>query len=349
MAKEQFFSINHLLSAMLLAAIFFQNAADAEVVTKWTNPEGKVIEAEFVEMTDQHVSIKLKGQKTPTKIPHEKLSAKSLEEARRLSSEKKDAEKKLGKGTEGKFKLAEHWIPRGKKTEVMVDIPAGQAVKFLSESYGKPTTKVIVNLIVPEKFDPADKDSLVVFCHAPYGNGRGLSVKDMATFQKVALEENALVVAVDGELGNPGQKETPTFRSFLVYSMLEALAKDHPSTQWRYVHAGNSGGSGYASYASMYMIENSYRVVGCYLGVGNYSPLQWDKYIKLKTAQKKKLRLYYSFGENDKVCPKALQDKMLAELKPSPYSSVRVSYHKKGHGFDEAHWKEAFQWFKEPP
>jgi predicted esterase len=333
---------------LLMFVLSLELSAEPEVLEKWTNPEGKVIEAEFVDMTDVHVLVKIKGQQNLTKIPHEKLSAESLENARRLKDERLEAEKKLAEATKGKFKFGEHWIPRGQKTEVAVGIPEGEAVKFLSDAYGKPTDKVLVNLIVPEKFDPADKDSLVVICHAAYGNGRGLSVNYMRTFQKVALEENALVLAADGEFGNPGQKETPNFRCFLVFSMLETLLKDHPADQWRYIHAGNSGGSGYASYNAMYMVNSKYRVIGCYMGVGNYSPLKWDESYKLTTAQKKKFRLYYSFGENDKVCPTDLQDKMLAELKKSPYSSVRVSYHTKGHGFEESHWREAFQWFKEP-
>lgn len=336
------------LLTLLLAALPLPMSAEPEAFAKWTNPEGKVIEAEFVDMTDQHVSLKLKGQQQPIKIAHDKLSVESLEQARRLDGEKKNAAKELAETTKGKFKYGDHWIPRGQKTEVMVDIPSEVAVKFLSDAYGKPTKQVIVNLIVPETFDPADKNSLVVICHAAYGNGRGLSVKDMSTFQKVALEENALVLAADGEFGNPGQKETPNFRSFLLYSALEVFFKDYPVKEWRYIHAGNSGGCGYATFNAMYMVAGGYRVVGCYLGVGNYSPLMWDEAYKLKTDQKKQLRLYYSFGKNDNVCPIALQDKMLAELKRSPYSNVRVSYHTKQHGFEEAHWKEAFQWFKEP-
>lgn len=337
-----------ILLTLLWVALAPRGAAEEAGPQKWSNPEGEIIEAEFVEMTDEHVLLKLKSQPEPVKVAHEKLSAESLEQARRLVEEKKQNERESTEATKGKFKLGEHWIPRGKKTEVMVDIPTEEAVKFLSDVYGKRTTQVKVNVIVPEQFDPADKNALVVICHAPYGNGEGVSVSYVPTFSKVALEENALTLAVDGEFGNPGKRESPSFRSFLVYSALQNLKKDHPADEWRYIHAGHSGGCGYATYTAMYMTTTGYRVAGCYLGVGNYSPLKWDKDYKLKLSQKKQLRLYYSFGKNDKVCPPPLQDKMLDELKRSPYSNVRVSYHMKGHGMEQEHWKEAFQWFKEP-
>ncbi len=335
----------HFLKPLLTAALTLQLSAESGVFTKWTNPEGKIIEAEFVAVTDQYVSLKIKGQPQATQIPHAKLSAVSLEEARRMDSEKKNEEKKLAAANEGKFKLAGQWITRGQRTEVIAEITDKSITKELGKLYGKPTTRVKINVIVPEKFDPADKNSLVVLCQSP---GRNISFSALSNFTRVALEENALVMALDGEFGHPGQNDTPAFRANLLRGAMEVLLRDHPANQWSFIHVGNSGGSGNASYVAMYMMSNDWRVAGCFLGVGNYSPVMWDKDISLKTPQKKQLRLYYSFGENDKVCPTDLQDKMLAELKKSQYTDYRVFYHKKGHGFEESHWKEAIQWFKEP-
>jgi predicted esterase len=334
---------------LLLAALAIPLTAEPEAVAKWTNPEGKVIEAEFVELTDAHVVLRLKGQPEPIKVAHDKLSAESIEQARRLDGEKKKKEKELADATKGKFKLGEHWIPRGKKTQVMIKISSAKAEEELSKFYGKPTTQVKVTAIVPEKFDTADKDSIVVFCHASTSNGKGVSEWAIKDFEKIALEENALVLAADGEFGNPGKKDTPVFRSFLVYSVLQAMPEDYPSDQWRYIHAGHSGGCGYASYNGMYMIHGGHRVIGCFLSGGNYSPTKWDDAYKLKTSQKKQMRLFYSFGKNDPITTPALQDEMLKELKDSPYKNLRVVYHMDKHAVHQPHWKEAFQWFKEPP
>lgn len=338
-----------MLLPLLLATLCLPVAAEPEALAKWTNPEGRLIEAEFVDLTDEHVLLKMKGQAEPIKVAHAKLSAESLAQARLLGEEKKKKAEEEAAATKGKFKFADQWVPRGQKTEVMVEIPSKEAVKFLSDTYGKPTTRVRVNLIVPENFDPADQGSLAVFCHETYGNGKGLSVGTMRVFQKVALQENAIVLAADGEFGNPGPKESPNFRAFLAYSALQALLKDHPAAaQWRYIHAGNSGGSGYASYTAMYMVQSGYRVAGCFMGVSDYSPVKWDGSYKLKAEQKKQLRFYYSLGKNDPVCTPESQDRMLAELRKSPYKSVRVVYHERKHGFEESHWNEAFQWFKTP-
>lgn len=333
---------------LLLAASALSLSAEPEAIAKWTNPDGKVIEADFVEITDEHVLLKLKGQPEPIKITHDKLSTASLEQARRLGEEKEKKAKELAEATKGKFKLGEHWIPRGKRVQVMIRIPTEDAKKKLGEFYGKPTTQVKVTAIVPEKFDPTDKDSIAVFCHASTSKGKGLSEWAIKDFEKIALEENALVLAADGEFGNPGKKDTPVFRSFLMFSVMQALQDDYPAEFWRYIHAGHSGGCGYASYNAMYMIHTDNRVIGCFLSGGNYSPLKWEESYRLKASQKKQMRLSYSFGKNDTVTTPALQDEMLAKLKGSDYKNLRISYHMDKHQVHQAHWKEAFQWFKEP-
>jgi predicted esterase len=96
------------------------------------------------------------------------------------------------------------------------------------------------------------------------------------------------------------------------------------------------------------MIQGDHNVIGCFLSGGNYSPVNWDEYYKLKTSQKKQMRLFYSFGKNDPVTTPALQDEMLTKLKDSPYKNLRVVYHMDKHAVHQPHWKEAFQWFKEP-
>lgn len=320
----------------------------AEEFVKWTNPEGKEIDATFVELTDTQVVLKLKGQQQPIKLDHAKLSNASLDQARRFDEEKKAKDRAEAAKSTTQFKIGNQWIPRGKKSTIDVEIGAEAAQKELSKFYGKPTTLVKITAVVAEKFDPKKEDCVVVVCHAPHGNGNGLSASEIRIFEKVALEENALVIAIDGEFGNPGKNDLPTFRSFLLFSCLNSLEADYPLKKWRFIHAGNSGGSGNASFCAMYMISDGYRVGGVYMGVGNYSPLMWDSSYKLKPNEKKNFRLYYSFGKNDNVCPTDLQDKVLKELKASPYSNVRVSYHMKGHGYEESHFREAFQWFKEP-
>jgi hypothetical protein len=333
---------------LLLAVSALPLSANPEALAKWTNPDGKVIEADFVEMTAEHVLLKLKGQAEPIKVSHDKLNAASLEQARRLGEEKERKAKELAESMKGKFKLGEHWVPRGKSVQVMIPIPSEEAKKELGKIYGKPTTQVKVTVIVPEKFDPTDKDSIAVICHASTSNGKGLSEWATKYFEKVALEENALVLAADGEFGNPGKKDTPVFRSFLVFAMIQTLQNDHPSELWRYIHAGHSGGCGYANYNAMYMIQSGNRVIGCFLSGGNYSPQKWDESYDLKTSQKKQMRLSYSFGKNDPVTTPALQNEMLGKLKGSPYKNLRVSYHMDKHQVHQPHWKEAFQWFKEP-
>jgi len=57
------------------------------------------------------------------------------------------------------------------------------------------------------------------------------------------------------------------------------------------------------------------------------SPLMWDNDYRLTANQKKELKLYFSFGKNDKVCPPNLAEEMLATLKRSPYSNLRVNWH----------------------
>ena len=338
------------LFGLLLAALANPLPAEPEGVAKWTNPGGKVIEAEFVELTDEHVVLKLKGQPEPIKVAYDKLSAESIEQARRLDGEKKKKEKELADATKGKFKLGEHWIPRGKKTQVMIKIPPGKAAEELSEFYGKPTTQVKVTAIVPEKFDPSDKDSIAVFCHASTSNGKGVSEWAIKDFEKIALEENALILAVDGEFGNPGgNADSPAFRYTMIGSFMDTLQESHPIAEnWRYIHAGHSGGTGYASYVGLGFLKSEFRLAGCFLSGGNYSPVKWDEGWKLKTSQKKQMRLFYSFGKNDPVTTPALQDEMLAKLKDSPYKSLRVVYHMDKHAVHQPHWKEAFQWFKEP-
>jgi len=331
-------------SMLCLWVVMSSLSGAAGFVAKWTNPEGVVIEAEFVEMTDTHVVLKLRNQSNPVRVEYAKLNDESLEQARRMQKEMKAKQAEFAAATAGKFKVGNEWVPRGKRTEVVVDIPGDAAREFLSKSYGKPTTKVKINVIVPEGFDPQDRDSLVVVCHAPHGNGRGLSVAAIPMFSKEALARNALVLAADGEFGNPGKEDLTPFRSFLLYSALNTLGVDHPTKAWRYVHVGSSGGCGYATSCAMYMITAGHRVPGCYLNVGNYSPLMWDNDYKLTASQKKELKLYYSFGRNDKVCPPHLAEEMLAKLKRSPYTNLRVHWHEMGHGIDQSQYAEALDW-----
>lgn len=338
-----------LLLPLLFAAFTLPLHAQVEALAKWTNPEGKVIEAEFVEMTDQHVVLKLKGQEEPIKVAHDKLSAASLEQAKRLEEEKAQKAKELAEANKGKFKFGEHMLPRGKKTQFMLTISSKEHEKEISKFYSKPTTQIKVTLMVPENFNPADKDSLVVICHISTRKGQGLNEEAVEHFGKGALEENALVVAVDGEFGNPGKMDVPAFRYRLIRSFMDTLEENYPiAEQWRYIHAGHSGGCGYVSYCGIGFAVNEYRMVGCFLSGGSYSPLLYDESWKLPNKMKKQMRLFYSFGKNDPINTPALQDEVVGKLKRSPYEMLRVVYHMDQHRVHQPHWSEALQWFKEP-
>lgn len=338
------------LLPLLLAGFCLSASAEPGTIESWTNPEGKVIEAEFVDITDAHVILKLKGETETIQVAQDKLSAESLEKARSHGEAKRKAEKELAEANRTKFKLGEHWVPRGKRAQVMIPITPGEKVEWLTENQGKPTTKLKITLIVPEKFDPTNKDSLAVFCHASTSNGKGLSEWAIKDFDKVAIGENALVVAVDGEFGNPGgNADSPQFRYTMISSFMDTLQESHPTAEhWRYIHAGHSGGTGYASFVGLGFVKSEFRLAGCFLSGGNYSPVKWEEGWKLKTASKKKMRLFYSFGKNDPITTPALQDEVLAKLKESSFKSLRVVYHMDKHQVHQAHWQEAFQWFKEP-
>jgi hypothetical protein len=249
-----------------------------------------------------------------------------------------------------RLKLGSEVITPGKSIIATLPFPVPAAAKVVGQAHGKPSTTFKMLVAVPEGFDPA-KPQKVVVVHSTT-DGSGQSTKAAESYLSTALGAGWVVLATDGEFGKPeGIGDNLPFRHALTFSALDTLQGKWPGIkQWRYANAGFSGGCGYASYLAGCMDDEGYTVAGTFLSCGAYSTANWEQRGALKTKPRfRKLPIYYSFGKTDSICKPKHGETVLAGVEAAKYKNLTVNWFEGGHEMRKEDFKAALEIFTKAP
>jgi hypothetical protein len=249
-----------------------------------------------------------------------------------------------------KLQLASQDVTAGAGNEIEFAITDNAALKTVKDSYGKPSTKAKMLLVLPHDFDPMGKICPLLIVSATTDGGGSSIGSGKANYLPDATNKGYAVMAVDGEFGKPSSDGDSTdFRWALVSSGLSAINEEWPqSKSWPIVTAGVSGGGGYASHQAMMLAQKQAPVIGLLLAVTGWDPTDFpDVLQRTPFTPIHNLPIFISAGESDTTATKEITDKMHQDVTRQGFRKVRFEHFAGGHQLYRQHLQTALDWFRE--
>lgn len=305
--------------AGLLVFVFALSSAYAR---RWTTTTGQTFEADFVRIEGANAVLTANGKEYPYPIANLSVpdrlfvnrTAYSQSRPAAVSAPSAEPTSAAPPAQQpSQLQLAGQTLTIGGENEIEIPITDNPALKTVKDSYGKPSTKAKMLLVLPSGFDPVGKVCPLLIVSATT-DGAGSSIgSGKANYLPDAVNKGFVVMAVDGEFGRPpSEGDSTDFRWALTASGLSAINKEWPkSKSWPIVTAGVSGGGGYASHQAMMLIQKQAPVIGLLLAVTGWDPTDFpDVLQRTPFTQMHNLPVFISAGESDQTATKEITDKM---------------------------------------
>ena len=241
-------------------------------------------------------------------------------------------------------------LTTGSRNEIEVPITDTSALRTVKTSYGKPSTKAKMLLVLPDHFDPVGKVYPVLIVSSTTDGAGSSPGSAKANYLPEATNQGYVVMAVDGEFGKPASGDDSTdFRQAAVSSGLSAINQEWPqSKSWPIVTAGVSGGGGYASHQAMMLIQKQAPLIGLLLAVTRWDPTDFPNVLqRTPFVPLHNLPIFISAGENDPIATKDVTDRMHQDVTRQGFRKVRFEHFSGGHTLNRQHLQTALDWFRE--
>jgi hypothetical protein len=346
--------------AIMAGLLVLVSAVSSAYARRWTTTTGQTFEADFVRIEGANAVLTVNGKEYPypianlsvpdrlfvnrTAYSQSRPGAVSAPSAEPTSAASPQAEKP------SQLQLAGQTLTIGDRNEIEVPITDNPALKTVKDSYGKPSTKAKMLLVLPSDFDPVGKICPLLIVSATTDGGGSSIGSGKANYLPDAVNNGYVLMAMDGEFGRPpSEGDSTDFRWALTSSGLSAINKEWPkSKSWPIVTAGVSGGGGYASHQAMMLIQKQAPVIGLLLAVTGWDPTDFpDVLQRTPFVPLHNLPVFISAGESDPTATKEITDKMYQDVTRQGFRKVRFEHFSGGHTLYRQHLQNALDWFRE--
>jgi hypothetical protein len=322
-----------------LISLLAASATVAQART-WQTVTGQSFEAEFVRVDGANGIFRVKAKDYP--YPLNRLTAADrLFIGRITNHEPAAAAVPVASGPPSLGGVA---LKLGGETEVEIAVTDPAQLHTLEAAYGKPSTKARLLIAVPNDFAPAGK-SYPLLLPSGSADGNGSSIAAARAFVPAALGKGFVLLAVDGEFGQPGANDSTVFRAALTAAALDAIAKEWPGAEsWSIATGGVKGGGGYASDASVELAGVHRNVIGVFLQESAWSPANFlNPADQQLPADFRQLPIFLC--ANDNVAIKPAVERAHANLLRDRFSNVRFAHFTGGEELARAQLAAALAWF----
>jgi hypothetical protein len=326
----------------LLLCFVWLISADSLVARSWTDQKGARLEADLVRVEGTNVILRIKGKETPVAL--EKLSAADQAwVAEWQTTQKKTQEAALAE----RLTFGGTVLEPGKASAFDLPLLPDESKEIkLATNGGLEAASIKACIAVPVGFDPSKPTPLLLVSSTTDGDGS--SIRVLKNYLSSAMEKNWIVIAADGPAGKPtGKGDTPSYRFALQERLLREIHAKWPgSALWPMAHAGFSGGGGYASYGTIWHSNQGKNLIGLLLEGSGWTPRHFIGDLK-KTANFRKVPVFYSIGDKDKVTTPELAKTSLAAIKEVGSRILREEHFDGAHERHIPHIGAALTWFME--
>jgi len=306
-------------------------------LTKLTNLEGRLIEAEVIALKEGKAEI-LIGAKRMS-YPMDQLTQESQAEVKRVLAARE--------GEAAEKKAARMKLPDGQ------DIVPGQLLSFTLQATEEDRQwakndqlkEILISVAFPNDFDP-DKPSPVFFVN---DTTPGANAKISGSYVGGGTELGYVVLGAQAV----GTSHKSTLSYWDVRGVVTARAINELGANWlaitesEWYFGGSSGGSKNCCYLAVYLYER-FKKPGSGFFISACNEMKMLDAIEAYKSDKQAFRkaaVFVSSGNADTVATPA-QGKIVAEaFERALMGEVRFELHNGGHGMNQEHYREALKWF----
>ncbi|MES2476935.1 MAG: hypothetical protein V4640_14220 [Verrucomicrobiota bacterium] len=324
------------------AAIAFTFTASLSA-RSFTDVTGKSIEAEFVSLVGETVTISRNGK--PFTLPLGRFSKADQDFIKEQA-----IAKPVTPSIPGKLMLAEKELTKNGKVNLVEAPLTEETLKKTRKN--KEVTAIKLGIVLPENFDPAVPQKILWISAAINSDAERSAGNCSAIpmYADTAVADGWVVIAADTNLGNPRQQDhLPADYDMAIQQQAIAML----SSAWpgfaksKFACAGFSGGSKASFYRMGHLCAAGLDVVGLFLGGCNQnltSPAKEKS--KVRSGALKKIKVFVSTGKTDDISTVQMSESVAAAAEKD-YANVRMETFDGGHSLSRDQLKSALAWFLE--
>jgi hypothetical protein len=208
---------------------------------------------------------------------------------------------------------------------------------------GGPPEEATVGIMLPEGFDPAQPQKvLVVFSTDDNG---GDHLKAMPRFGGIASRNGWVAIAAKGPVLE--NKLSPEWHAAMIYAGLRSLEEKYPRAKtWRFFTGGNSGGGLRSAMMACALLKKGYPVEGVFMGSSGDERFSAGLGIfRPDRAKVRNLAVYLAHGKTDHMIDAARADYVAEVVKKQGIKNIRRDSYDGGHSMNEESFTKALEWF----
>lgn len=237
-------------------------------------------------------------------------------------------------------------LKRGELVTFLAPLPSN-AVKALKKEDNTVVTEARVGLAVPENFDPAKPQRVLVVSATSDGNSS--SIGHAHQYTREALARGWVVLAADPTNDEPPKDISNMWRWGLIQAGLQEMHRAWPGSRtWSYATAGYSGGAKRSGYIGALLAADDYPLIGMFMGGCNQDMASrgLQDYGPKKSAFLK-VPVFLSTGTEDQTATLRHAQTVRESLRNTGFKEIRPETYKGGHDPYAPHTEAALAWFEE--
>lgn len=305
----------------VILLLLLAGSADAESRT-WTARSGATMEAEWA--GEEAGMVRLR--KADGKVLGIALSALSDADQAFIRSQRPAATTSTAAATPATasaMTLGGVDLKRGELITFLAPLPSN-AVKALKKEDNTVVTEARVGLAVPENFDPAKPQRVLVVSATSDGNSS--SIGHAQQYIREALARGWVVLAADPPNEEAPREISNMWRWGLLQAGLQEMHRAWPGSRtWSYATAGYSGGAKRSGYIGALLAADDYPLIGMFMGGCNQdmASLGLRDYGPKKSAFLK-VPVFLSSGTEDKTATVRHAQTVRDSLRNTGFKEIRA-------------------------
>ncbi len=310
----------------------------------FTDVGGKVIEAEFVSIVGDQVTISRDGRSYTLSFNRFSVADQDYIKLQSLKSSATSLQPKA----EGKIVLAgKELVLNGALN--LIEAPLNEQT-LKKTRRNKEVTGIKIGLVLPSTFDPAVPQKVLWVSAAVNGDGerKAGNLDAISPYAETAVPEGWAIITVDCNLGNPldGNDGHADIDQAIQHQAVAMLSAEWPAFRKSiFVCAGFSGGAKSSFYRVGQLATADLSVSGLFLGGCNENKTEAAKTeTKVSGSTLRKIKVFVSNGTSDEIAPPVAGERV-GNSADKDFGEVKIETYDGGHVISSDHLKAALTWF----